>query len=123
MTENPEKKIIVDEDWKTQVEREREAASKTVESAAGQKTAQAPPNPPLPPADLTYLATMLNLEAMACLGLLPGKTEKNLPIAKHLIDLLEVLQQKTEGNRTPEESDDLENLLYQARMAYVQAAG
>ena len=28
MTENPEKKIIVDEDWKTQVEREREAARK-----------------------------------------------------------------------------------------------
>ena len=118
MTEDPEKKIIVDEDWKTQVERERKAA----ESAPGQ-TAQAPPSPPLPPADLTYLATMLNLEAMACLGLLPGKVEKNLPIAKHLIDLLEVLQQKTEGNRTPEETDDLENILYQARMAYVQAVG
>ena len=28
MTENPEKKIIVDEDWKSQVEREREAARK-----------------------------------------------------------------------------------------------
>ena len=51
-----------------------------------------------------------------------GKAEKNLPVAKHLIDLLEVLQEKTEGNRTSEESENIEGLLYQLRMAYVQAA-
>ena len=59
-----------------------------------------------------------------CLGLMPdpgsGKPEKNLPVARHLIDMLEVLQQKTEGNRTPEESEDIEAMLYQLRMAYVQ---
>ena len=62
-----------------------------------------------------------------CLGLMPdpvsGKAEKNLPQAKHLIDMLEVLQQKTEGNRTPQESEDIEAMLYQVRMAYVQVVG
>jgi hypothetical protein len=54
---------------------------------------------------------------------MPGRTEKNLPIAKHLIDLLDVLQQKTEGNRTADESANLEDALHQLRMAYVQVAG
>ena len=56
MTENPEKKIIVDEDWKTQVEREREADRKERETAAKRPS---PPDVPLPPASLTYLASSL----------------------------------------------------------------
>ena len=36
MTENPEKKIIVDEDWKGQVEREREAARKEPDAGPAQ---------------------------------------------------------------------------------------
>ena len=123
MTENPEKKIIVDEDWKTQVQREREAAAKPAEPEAAQ-TAQASPEVELPPASLTYLASGLAFQATACLGLIPnpvsGKPEKNLPQARHLIDMLELLQQKTEGNRTPEESEDIEAMLHQLRMAYVQ---
>jgi hypothetical protein len=30
-----------------------------------------------------------------------------------------MLQQKTEGNRTPDESEELEAILHQLRMAYV----
>ena len=78
----------------------------------------------MPPASLTYLASALAFQATAFLGLLPdpisGKPEKNLPQAKHLIDMLEILQQKTEGNRTPDETEDIEAMLYQLRMAYVQ---
>jgi hypothetical protein len=125
MTENPEKKIIVDEDWKTQVERERQAAAKAASSEPAQAAGPAP-HVPLPPASLTYLAGSLSIQASMCLGRLPdpvsGKAEKNLPVAKHLIDMLEVLQQKTEGNRTPEETEEIEALLYQLRMAYVEAA-
>ena len=39
--------------------------------------------------------------------------------AKHSIDLLAVLQQKSEGNRTPEESDKLEAALHELRLAFV----
>jgi hypothetical protein len=126
MTENPEKKIIVDEDWKSQVEHEREAAEKGPAAEPAQAAAQTPPEIELPPANLIYLAGSLAIQASFALGRMPdpvsGKTEKNLPVAKHLIDLLEVLQEKTEGNRTPEESENVEALLYQLRMAYVQAA-
>ncbi len=123
MTQNPEKKIIVDEDWKVQVEREREAARKASADEPA-KTAQPAPEVELPPASLTYLASSLAFQASMSLGLMPdpisGKQEKNLPQARHLIDMLEVLQQKTEGNRSPDESEDIEAMLYQLRMAYVQ---
>ena len=126
MTQDPEKKIIVDEDWKTQVQREREAALKGSGAEPPQPAATAP-QPELPPASLTYLASSLYYQASMFLGLMPnpasGKLEKDLPVAKHSIDMLEVLQQKTEGNRTPEESEDLEAMLYQLRMAYVQTVG
>ena len=122
MTQDPAKKIIVDEDWKTQVQREREAAGKVADVEPTQ-TAGASPEGVLPPASLTYLANSLSIQASICLGLVPdpvsGKPEKNLPAAKHMIDILEVLQQKTEGNRTTEETEDIEALLHQLRMAYV----
>jgi hypothetical protein len=126
MSQEPEKKIIIDEDWKTQVEREREAEKQdTAAPAAG--AGKAPDSVPLPPASLTYLVTTLYFQAMTSLGLMPdpatGKAEKMLPLAKHFIDLLEILQQKTEGNRSLEETQDLEAMLHQLRMAYVQSLG
>ena len=53
------------------------------------------------------------------LGLLPNpvtkKADVQLDQAKHAIDLLTMLQQKTEGNRTPEESGELEAALHELR--------
>ncbi len=122
MTQDSEKKIIVDEDWKGQVQRERDAARSPGDKPA--QPAEASANVQPPPANLTYLASSLSVQASICLGLMPdptnGKSEKNLPVAKHLIDLLEVLQEKTEGNRTPEETENIEAMLHQLRMLYVQ---
>ena len=120
-TTNPAKKIIVDEDWKSRVEAERRIAE-------GQQAAEAPSPPaaegPLPPPDLTYLASTLYLQGAISLGLLPnpisGKSEMHLVQAKHVIDTLQVLQEKTEGNRTPDESEQIEAMLHQLRMAYVE---
>ncbi len=122
----PEKKLYVDEDWKTQVEREKEAARQT-EPAATAGTEQASPSagaaPPMPPADFLFLIGTLYLQGAIALGLLPNPESKQSHIqreqAKHAIDLLAMLQQKTEGNRTPDESTELENMLHQLRMAYV----
>jgi hypothetical protein len=125
MTENPEKKIIIDEDWKAQVEREREDARKAANPETAQ-AAQPQPEVPLPPASLSYLASSLYFQAAMYLGLMPhpdsDKVEKNLSVAKHSIDMLDVLQQKTEGNRTADESEEIEAMLYQLRMAYVEMA-
>jgi hypothetical protein len=44
----------------------------------------------------------------------------NLDQVRYMIDLLAVLQGKTAGNRTPEESQLLETILYDLRMRFVQ---
>jgi hypothetical protein len=48
--------------------------------------------------------------------------EESLAEARSLIGILEMLQDKTEGRRTPSEQHVLEGLLYELRMAYVARA-
>lgn len=48
----------------------------------------------------------------------PGQP-RDLAEARYAIDLLALLQEKTSGNRTPEESQLLEALLYDLRLRYV----
>ncbi len=52
-----------------------------------------------------------------------GKQEQNLPMAKHTIDILTMLRDKTKGNLEPEEEKLLSDLLYQLRMKYVSLTG
>jgi len=114
-----EKKIVVDEDWKKQVEAEKEAIRRMQEEQ--QKAEQKSPS--LPPASFSFLVTTLANQAMVSLGLVPNplthQTECRLDEARHFIDTLQILYDKTEGNRTPEETALLENLLHQLRLGYV----
>lgn len=78
------------------------------------------------PASLSTLVLQLAATALHYLGrpIAEGnsKPEVNLPLARHTIDTLEMLKQKTEGNRSPEETELLNDLLYQLRIAYLQAS-
>lgn len=125
-------RIIIDEDWKSQVQAEKEALAKQKESEAVRQgagpEAQKPPEAahargPLPPATLPVLITTLATQALAMMGQIPlpgsDKPEVHLDEAKHFIDLLEMLEQKTSGNRTPEESQLLDNVLHELRMGFV----
>ncbi len=90
--------------------------------------AEAPPVEEMPQADFHYLVVFLGTQALLCMGEQPDsaageKFEKNLPGAKHAIDLLGVIQEKTKGNLDDDESQLLESLLYDLRMRYVQATG
>lgn len=130
-----EKKIIIDEDWKSQVQAEKEAAAK---APAQEQPAAGPPDLELPgggrpgdyqmpPASLEMLITTLATESLMALGQIPHP-QTGEPIfapeqAKYLIDTIEVLKDKTKGNTTPQESQLLEEILHQLRMAYVQIAG
>jgi hypothetical protein len=49
-----------------------------------------------------------------------GQVVENLEMARLHIDLLDVLRQKTAGNLTAQEAEYLEDLLYRARVRYVQ---
>jgi hypothetical protein len=88
--------------------------------------ASRPPEPgdergPRLPSD--FLGLLISLGAQASMLLMGGPEGEppDLESAKALIDLLSSLKEKTEGRRTPQEDQLLEGLLYELRMAYVQA--
>lgn len=81
---------------------------------------------PLPPPTFEWLTLSLRLQAEMHLGLLVAGEEKerpkpNLDAARHAIDLLAMLQEKTKGNLTLEEQRLLDNSVTELRFRYVQA--
>ena len=81
----------------------------------------------LPGIDFSTLVLSLATSAMVHLGLVPesdgGPIEKNLPLAHQTIDTLEMLQEKTRGNLTDDETKLLQSVLYELRMSFVKARG
>lgn len=81
---------------------------------------------PIPPANFSFLVESILMQTQIQLGLLDlgEKDEKppepNLPLARHSIDILAMLQEKTKGNLTSEEQRLLENGLTELRFRYVQ---
>ncbi|XZE54688.1 DUF1844 domain-containing protein [Planctomycetaceae bacterium SH139] len=148
MPEQPEEqppKLIVDEDWKEQVQREKAHAAASTsplegepivkpdgqdELATGNQSADQPTGEAMdaamqmPPPTFDFLISMLATQALHAMGQLPGpegdlaKPEK--PIAKHYIDLLGVIEAKTSGNLEAQESKMLTEVLHQLRLAYLQ---
>lgn len=127
-----EKKIIIDEDWKSQVQAEKEAAAKEpAPSPTSPPGAQPIPGGPghpgqyeMPPASLEMLVTTLATESLMALGQIPHP-QSGQPIfepvqAKYLIDTIDVLREKTKGNTTPQEAQLMEEILHQLRMVYLQ---
>jgi uncharacterized protein DUF1844 len=80
----------------------------------------------LPEIDFATFVLSLASSALLHLGQMPDpdtkKTESNLPMAKQTIDILAMLQGKTRGNLSRDEEQLLENLLYDLRLKYVEAA-
>jgi hypothetical protein len=157
-----EPKIIVDDDWKEQVAKEKElereategraetesqpageagseprseagdespsaeepdaAASPQTESEPSAGGANAPP-----PASFEVLVSMLFTQAMSLLGQMPdpstGETKVNKAFAKHTIDTLEMLSEKTSGNLSEDEQKILSEALHALRMTFVSVQG
>ena len=73
----------------------------------------------------SFLSLIMSLasNAAASLGMMPhpvtGETGVDLKTAKHWIDVLGMLEQKTHGNLDEQEAMMLENLLADLRMQYV----
>ena len=49
------------------------------------------------------------------------RSEPNLAAAQQMIELIALLQDKTKGNLSPEETQLVDDLLYELRMRFVQA--
>lgn len=129
----------VDESWKDKIEHEKadaehEREKDTARSADAERkqegdTARSADEPTgFPPikAGFITLVAELAMQASLFMGEIPDP-ETNEPIedlnrAKYLIDELGMLEEKTKGNLTPEETDALKNVLYDLRMRFVKKA-
>ncbi len=111
-----ERKIQVDDDWKSEADAEKEQLSRKIEDEQAQS---------LPDATFSSLIQLIAMQAMVGLGGMAGPGGQQIPpnfdLAKHHVDILDVLTVKTKGNLDPEEQKLLDTTLHQLRMAYVEA--
>ena len=83
-----------------------------------------------PQPQLSFTAFVLSLASTAAIhfGDLPDpvsgeQAELNLDGAAQMIEILALMEQKTRGNLTAEEREVLNQVLYELRMRFVEAAG
>ena len=92
---------------------------------AGHDEASAAGTTGLPEVDFHTFVLSLGSSALLHLGELEhpdaGGPHKDLPLAKHTIDILAMLEQKTKGNLTTAEAKLISSLLYDLRLRYVEA--
>lgn len=116
MSDTGKPKIIVDDDWKAEAEREKERLAQATSAPRGA----------LPNASFAELVNLLAVQALAGLGMLAGPGGERMPpqleVAKHFIDMLQMLEDKTRGNTSPEEKRLLDQVLYEVRTQYVSMA-
>ena len=90
------------------------------------QTPESVPPPPMPPPTFEYLVWSVKMQADLALGLMHFGDEKDRPprdlrVARHSIDMLAMLSEKTRGNLSLEEQRLIENSLTELRFRYVQA--
>ncbi len=80
----------------------------------------------MPEVTFTTFIMSLNTSALYHLGEIDdptsGQKTLDLVLAKHAIDTLKLLQDKTKGNLTDKENNLLENVLCDLRLRYVKAS-
>jgi len=117
-------KLHIDSDWKAQAQAEKERlAQKEHEREAGKKSAGPGGPDDLSPAEFRTLVSMMASQALMALGgygdQKSGKVMVDLPGAKLAIDLIAVLEEKTKGNLSAEESAELAEILAAVRSRFV----
>jgi hypothetical protein len=80
----------------------------------------------LPGSHFSLLILSLSSTAFMQLGEIPdpmtARTEVNLDAARHTIDMIEALREKTRGNLTAEEEQLISEILSELKLAYVHRA-
>jgi hypothetical protein len=80
----------------------------------------------LPPLDFSYIVLPLYTQALVKLGLVEdpvtNAVDQNLPYAKRLIDILDLLKDRTNGRLDPDEEKFLEACLAQLKSHYLEKA-
>ncbi len=124
MADEDAKKIIVDEDWKAQVQREREEARNKADEEPAADEEKTPGR--TEGASFVNLVTDLATQTLFALGFIAPQGTKEVMVdiaqAKYLIDTLMVLRDKTKDNLAPEEEGHLREALGELQRAYVARA-
>ena len=144
--ESHEPKLHVDADWKAQAQAEKQRLREQAERARAQQQAEASPSPPRDAAarstasqggsaaagggareaSFSTLVSTMATQALFAMGAIAdpstGQRYQNLDLARHHIDMLGVMEDKTKGNLTDEEATTLASTLYELRSRYVQLA-
>ena len=101
----------VDESWKDSVRKEKEAGPEGHPAT-------------LPEADFLSFVSTLAMQVLVSLGEVthPATDQKqtNLPQAQYLIDTIQMLSEKTRGNLSSDETNELNTLLYELRVKFVR---
>ena len=108
MSEETKKKV--DQDWKEQVQKEKN------EAQAKDATYHQP--------TFSIFVSSLTMQAMIAMGKLEnpatGKTETSYEQARFLIDTLEIIKEKTKNNLDTKEQELLDESLFNLRMMYIE---
>lgn len=116
--------LYIDSDWKAEAAKEKERlaaeeAKQQEQAAAGGGAAGE--------ASFLDLVNMMAMQAIVALGGGQGPGGEQYPAnpaaAKHVIDLLGVIDEKTKGNLSDEEKRVLDGVLYELRMQFVHITG
>ena len=122
--------------WKKEAQAEKERLARRVEGgpaaagpappAQGGPHADAEHGPGQTMPDATFSVLVQTLATQAALFLSDerdpetGESLRQLDLAKHHVDLLGVLEEKTKGNLTPEEGKLLDDVLYELRLSFLE---
>lgn len=126
---NEEKDFII-KDRRAFDEKGERRAEKTEEaprpSKEPQQRTEAGQPPPLPEADFNSLIFSLSSTVLLHLGEIPdpqsNRKRKDLPLAKHTIDTIAMLREKTQGNLDAEEQRFIDTVLTDLRWRFVRAS-
>ncbi|MBW2603927.1 MAG: DUF1844 domain-containing protein [Deltaproteobacteria bacterium] len=117
-----------DEDQPIKEEPEKpldEATAEESESAAVQEEEST--DYQLPEINFATFIFSLNHSVLVHLGVMDdpstGKKVRNMPLAKQTIDILGMLEEKTQGNLVEDEEKMLKSILYDLRMIYIKEKG
>ncbi len=130
MSEEEEKGFVIKDrrslDEKGELKENETVEEKTQEEPTEKTSKEEPRTAPLPEISFTSLIFSLSSSALFHFGEIAdpqtGEKKKDLPLAKHAIDTIAMLKEKTGGNLTEEEQKFIESILTDLKWRFVKAA-
>mgnify|MGYP001480893802 CR=1 FL=1 len=121
-TEDSSPEIQVDSDWKA----EAQAEKVRLQDAEQKATEKSEAKQQMPEPNFRGLLGILASQALMGLGMHQDPSGKGVMVdlegAKFVIDLLEMIQDKTDGNLSEEESTEIKQLVTELQNRFVQIA-